>query len=179
MNLKITVPYVSQYRDIQDKNFALTSCGMVSLYMVLLYFKKQGSITINQSLENMIVTGRETDGGYRPGVGWIHDYFIGIAQDHGLESYRKEEIDSFDEIEASLRNKNPVILSVERRCLTTKSFHMIVLIGIEFAANGKEIHGFYYHDPAALIDKDGADKFCTVDCLMQFWRKKAIFFNKK
>jgi len=176
MEKRITVPYFSQYRDLQDKYFALTSCGMVSLYMVLQYFHEQKNITVSQKIEEMVTIGRETINGYRPGIGWVHDYFVKIAQSLGLHSYRREKIDSFEEIQSSLEMNNPVIISVERRCLSIISLHMIVLVGFEINEN-KEIVRFYYHDPAALEEKDGANRSCTKDSLIQFWRAKAIFFS--
>lgn len=177
MEKRITVPYFSQYRDLQDKYFALTSCGMVSLYMVLQYFQKKNTIELSQKVEEMVTIGRETPHGYLPGVGWIHEYFVTIAKGFGLDSYRKEKIESFEEIIASLEANNPVIVSVERRCLSIVSLHMIVLIG--FKNENNEIQGFYYHDPAALEEKDGANRFCDRDSFLHFWRAKAIFFSEK
>jgi uncharacterized protein YvpB len=178
MDKQIKVPYVSQYQAVQEKYFALTSCGMVSMYMVLLYFKSIGKIAVTQGLEEMITIGRETDGGYQQGIGWIHDYFVTIAQEHCLHSYRKEMIESLDEIIESLNKDNPVVISTERRCLSSVSFHMVVLTGLRTNENN-DVIGFFYNDPAMLIEKDGVQRYCTREDLLQYWRAKAIFFSAK
>jgi len=145
--------------------------------MVLQYFNERKIISLSQKVEEMVIIGRETENGYRPGVGWIHDYFVKTAQDLGLQSYRKEKIQSFDEVLHSLQNNNPVIISVERRCLSGVSLHMVVLIGFKTTENETDIEKFYYHDPAFLEEKDGANRVCTKEEMIHFWRTKAIFFS--
>lgn len=178
MDQKNKVPYISQYANVQDKYLALTSCGMVSLYMVLLHFKSLKKITISQTLEQMITLGRETRGGYQEGIGWVHDYFVSVAKQHGLNAYRKEKIACLDEIDQSLTNGNPVIISVEQRCLSRIGLHMIVLTDIHKTDSG-EIKGFSYNDPAVLLEKDGVGRYCTKEDLIKYWRAKAIFFSAK
>ncbi len=70
-------------------------------------------------------------GGYDMKNGWTHDYIVMKAKEFGLEAYRKEGMTDIDEIIASLTSGNPVIVSVEKRVLEQKRFHMIVLVGYE------------------------------------------------
>lgn len=174
MEIRINVPYFSQYQELKDKVFALTSCGMVCLFMALSYYSRKKIISFEKDLEEMVMSGRETEGGYKPGVGWIHDYFVATAENYGLKPYRKEKIETFDEIIESIKKENPVIVSVERRCLTAVSLHMVLLTGIKTGDDAVE--GFFYHDPASLVEKDGSHRFCTTEQLKTYWREKAIFF---
>ena len=70
-------------------------------------------------------------GGYHLVNGWVHDYLVTKAQELGLQAYRKEGLTDLTEIKASLLAGNPVIVSVEKRVLEQKRFHILVLVGYD------------------------------------------------
>lgn len=173
----INVPYFSQYTDLKDKYLALTSCGMMSLYMVLEYYKLKGLLKKTLPCpEEMVITGRETINGYKPGIGWIHQYFVDVAKNYGIFSERKEKLPNFLTIKKALDDEHPIVISVERRCLSGVSFHMVVITGYEEDTSGNIIN-FFYNDPAFLEEKDGKERICSIEQMQTFWRNKVIFFS--
>jgi hypothetical protein len=109
--------------------------------------------------------------GYHMTNGWVHEYLVTKAKELGLQAYRKEGLESFDEIVASLDAGNPVIVSVEKRVLEQTRFHMIVVVGYE---DGKVI----YHEPESTDKSRGQYRECTQEVFMEYFRGKAIFISK-
>ncbi len=123
--MKLDVPYYSQFVDVQDSFWMLRACGMISLTMVSEFHGVQKEEILTLCEEAL------TRGGYDIENGWIHDYLVTKAKEIGLEAYRKEGLTDVQEIIASLDAGNPVIVSVEKRVLEQKRFHLIVLVGYD------------------------------------------------
>ena len=123
--MKLDVPYYSQFVDIQDPFWMLRACGGVSLAMVAEFHGVQ-----IPELASLCNEAKER-GGYDMTNGWVHDYLVTRAQEFGLDAYRKEGLTDIEEIIAALQAGNPVIVSVEKRVLEQKRFHMIVLVGYD------------------------------------------------
>ena len=123
--MKLDVPYYSQFVDVQDSFWMLRACGMISLTMVSEFHGVQKEEILTLCEEAL------TRGGYDMQNGWIHDYLVTKAKELGLEAYRKEGLTDVQEIIASLDAGNPVIVSVEKRVLEQKRFHLIVLVGYD------------------------------------------------
>ena len=172
---KVPVPYSSQYLHIENKTYALTACGMTCLYMVLEFFSKEKGTTKPKNLEVMIVEARHNPKAYLENVGWIHDFFVNLAIEHGLQSFRKEKLEDLNLVKSYLDMGFPVIISVERRCLSVISYHMVVLTGYEASDGGKTI--FTYNEPASLEPEKAEHRKCSEEEVLHFWRKKAIFFH--
>jgi hypothetical protein len=172
---KVPVPYKSQYLHIEDKTYALTACGMTCLYMVLEFFATQKETKSPKNLEVMIVEARHNPDAYLEGIGWKHDFFVKLAQEHGLQSFRKEKMEDLNLIKTYLSMGFPVIISVERRCLSVVSYHMVVLTGYQKDEHDNVV--FTYNEPASLEQEKAEHRQCTEEEVLHFWRKKAIFFH--
>lgn len=180
--MKLLVPYYSQFIDVKDSFWMLRGCGAASLKMVAEY---QGvSVPDIESLGN---EARER-GGYDMQNGWIHNYLVNKAIEMGLSAHRTErDLPIVDEIIASLDAGNPVIVSVEKRVLEQKRFHLLVIVGYEKGDENesateefqiKPSHGFYYHEPESTDKVRGQYRFCDVETFKEYWRGKAIFITK-
>lgn len=179
--MKLSVPYYSQFVDVQDSFWMLRACGMISLTMVSEFHGVQKGEILTLCEE------ARTRGGYDIENGWIHDYLVTKAKELGLEAYRKEGLIDVQEIIASLDAGNPVIVSVEKRVLEQKRFHMIVLVGYDTVeastvspqGDSSSTMLLYYHEPESTDKEKGKFRSCDVSTFMQYFRGKAIFIQKK
>lgn len=172
MNKKLEVPYVSQYRDVQNPDYRLRSCGMTCVNMVLQYFK-----TALPTLDEMIGHGME-HGGYSTS-GWKHDYFVNLIKGYGHACERMENMRDSDVslLRDSIVHGNPVIVSAEMRIFDRRLFHQVLLTGVRETSEGV-LDGFYYHDPASLSTEGGKDLYASLPVFFLSWRKMAIFPKK-
>jgi uncharacterized protein YvpB len=162
--MKLSVPYYSQFIDIQDPFWMLRACGGVCLKSVAEY---KGA-----SMPDLVALCEEAKNreGYHMINGWVHDYIVTRLQEAGLTAFRKEGITSLEEIIDSIQNNNPVIVSVEKRVLEQTRFHLITLIGYD-----EQEKVFYYHESESTDKTRGEGRSCTIDVFMNYFRGKAIF----
>lgn len=185
--MKLSVPYYSQFIDIQDPFWMLRACGAVSLKMVAEFHG-----VIIPDILTLCNEARDR-GGYDMHNGWVHDYIIKKSEELGLVAHRTERAEPIiDEIIASLDAGNPVIVSVEKRVLEQTRFHMIVIVGYEKEevddgetvselANSYKLRAnscFYYHEPESTDRERGQYRSCDTETFKQYWRGKAIFISK-
>lgn len=163
--MKLTVPYYSQFVDIQDSFWILRACGAACLKMVTEFHHKE--------VPDLLALCNEAKdrGGYDMANGWVHDYVVTKAKELGLEAHRKEGLTSTEEIIISLNAGNPVIVSVEKRVLEQKRFHMVVIVGREDGI-------FIYHEPESTDKEKGQYRACDTETFLNYWRGKAIFISK-
>lgn len=160
--MKLTVPYYSQFVDIEDPFWMLRGCGAACLKMVAEFHVKE--------VPDLVALCNEAKerGGYDMVNGWVHEYLVQKAEELGLHAERKEGLDSFEDLLPALKAGNPIIVSVEKRVLEQRRFHMIVLLGYE---EGKCI----YHEPESTDKDRGQNRVCDLDTFLAYWRGKAIF----
>jgi uncharacterized protein YvpB len=171
MNQKLDVPYYSQFLDIQDPFWMIRACGAVAFTSVLEYHGKSAP-----PLLTFCENARER-GGYHLENGWVHDYLVDKAKEYGLQAHRMEGLLSLDKIKSSLDAGNPVIVSVEKRVLEQKRFHMIVLTGY-ISSHESDITSLYYHESESTTKEKGAHRSCDTETFMKYWRGKAIFITQ-
>ena len=193
--MKLSVPYYSQFVDIQDPFWMLRACGGVCLKMVLEY-----QLGESKKVPDILSICNEAkdNGGYDMVNGWVHDYLVNKAQEFDLQAHRSEGLTHItDEIFASLDKGNPVIVSVEKRVLEQTRFHLIVIVGYENDAEETGTNAvdrgndsvdmfkikpsayFYYHEPESTDKSRGAYRTCDIETFTNYWRGKAIFISKK
>ena len=175
--MKLDIPYYSQHRDAKDPYWKERSCGIVALYMLLAYAKKAP-----EDIDTLLKEGLEKGGFGRSG--WIHQKLVELAESHGVLLARKEyKSDNKDEharlfnvavaeFVRSLESSAPVMVSAIKNFSEKDKFHLVILIGFERGANS--ILGFYYHDPDASDETDGAYKFVPFDLFKKHFRRLAI-----
>ncbi len=167
--MRLDVPYYSQFIDVEDCFWMLRACGATSLKMVAEF---EGASV--PSIESLCGEAKER-GGYHMENGWIHDYLILKAEELGLRAYRKEGLTTTDELVAHLNSGHPVVVSVEKRVLEQKRFHILVLTGHE------EIDGvrsFTYHEPESTQKERGQHRKVPEAIFIEYWRGKALFLKK-
>lgn len=163
--MKLSVPYYSQFTDIQDPFWMLRACGAACLKMVVEFHGVKVP-----DLSTLCVEARDR-AGYDMVNGWMHEYLVTKARELGLKAERKEGLTTTDDIISALQSGNPVIVSVEKRVLEQKRFHMVVLVGYE---NNMMI----YHESESTDKERGQYRTCSAELFMQYWRGKAIFIHK-
>ncbi len=165
----LDVPYFSQYLDVNQKLHMLTACGMTSVYMTLKYYSVEC-----ESLDKLVEKGIES-GGYNKS-GWLHDYLVDVFKNHGIKCERMENMKDRDiqNIFDSLKNKNPVIISMQSLSFDRRIFHMVIIVGYKENEQG-DLEGFFYHDPAGLVPEEATNLFVSIPVFLQYWRKMAIF----
>jgi|GEM_PF-921723 len=203
--IKLNVPYFSQYLDIPDDTLlAVRACGMTCVKMCLEYFNKSP-----RDLSSMVKEGMAIDengeSGYGPS-GWKHDYFISLFEKNGLKSSRWARVDTEkklntqvngQEISESEKNRilqeqeekcladiienlsnpnpSPTIVSCDRKLFDENIFHMVLVIGLKKLEDGS-VEGFYIHDPAKVV-RNPEGKFVKMSDFLAYWRKMAIFVS--
>ena len=168
--MKLDVPYYSQFLDIDDSFWILRACGAVSLAMVAEY---EGIV-----LPDILAFCHEARerGGYHVVNGWVHDYVVLKARELGLFAYRQEGLTEVTEIISALNAGHPVIVSVEKRVLEQKRFHMLVVTGYEVDEQGA-VTRLYYHEPESTVKEKGMHRQVDIKTFLEYFRGKAIFVS--
>ncbi len=175
--VKLIVPYHSQLLEVNDEFWNIRSCGGACIKMVLDYNNIKSHNTVSPNIVDIMKIAKAT-GGYDMSNGFIHDWAVRYFVSMGLESYRKEGIDSFREVMESLDASNPVIVSVVKRTLEQTKFHLVLVVGYEYKMdeNGnKEVTKIIYHEPESTDNEKGAYRRCDIQVFLDSWRTKAIF----
>jgi len=161
-NIIPEVPFYSQFRDIDSKEWQKLGCGVTSLAM-LINFYKPNSVTVNNLLKEGIA-----DGAYLDGAGWKHSGLVLLAKKYNLKSEAFDfsnltKEDAFIKLEKSLK-EGPVIVSIHYKFDIKSSIpHLAVINGID----GNIV---YYNDPAG---KSAGEKI-SVEDFIKVWKKRFI-----
>lgn len=183
-SIKLDVPYHSQYLKVKDYEWNIRSCMGACVAMTLEYLT-------GRNLDILAFMKKaEDEGGYSRLNGMNHDYVISFFKNNGLDSWRyennetKDVLGTIDPIIESLRNSNPVIVSITKFVLEQKKFHTVLIIGFIENERGKVTH-LYYHEPEATVARvsgdpmvGGVERCCDVETFKNSWRGRAIFSKK-
>lgn len=157
-----SVPFYSQFADIQSPKWQKVGCGITSLAMIIDYYSPK-AVTVNNLLAQGIAAGA-----YDYNAGWIYDGLIQLSKSYGL-SGAYHDLSSlntqaaFAQFQAYLKG-GPVILSVHYKFDPKSTIpHLVVINGI---ANGL----VYYNDPATLV----GTKHITIADFLKGWKRKVI-----
>ena len=189
LTMKLDIPYYSQIRDVKNPEWKKRACGVVTLLMVLKFFKKD----ITLSVDDLIIEGLAINAHNEHG--WIHDGLVALARNYGAHAYCQEfksrlfdavkkimtihpieeslTEDGIKKIVETLRSGAPVIASVLGKFNENGEYHLVPLVGFE--EKDGVVSGFYYHEPNAERESEGAFQFVDIATFRQFWRKFAIF----
>lgn len=187
----LDIPYYSQHDDVKDEYWKSRSCAIVCLKMVLSHFLNNSPIIEDLIKEGVYIKGLTST------KDWIHDKIVMLARNHGLNSYRQEfksmtiNVDEFKEFDSeysekmlkdglvkifnSIKNSQPVMVSVGKKFEEEKKFHMVVLVGYKIS-NERGIEGFYYNDPD-YYNNEGKNLFVDIEIFKKHWRRLAIFIE--
>jgi hypothetical protein len=179
---KLKVPCYSQFLEVSDSFWNIRSCGGACIKMVLDYYNQIGKIEKNNKSILEIMEEAKEMGGYHSQNGFIHDYAVEYFVKNGLQSYRKEGLESIDEVINNLDNNNPVLVSVVKKTLEQTKFHLILVVGYKYYLGGggeKIITQIIYHEPEAVSLEGGSFRVCDLEVFKNSWRSKAIFVSDK
>ena len=156
------VPFYSQFKDVKSPTWQKQACGVVSLAMLIDYYKPD-----TMSVEKLLAEGI-TAGAYNEASGWTYKGLIQLGEKYGLSgnsydlSKQSSEI-AFQEFKKYLSD-GPAIVSIHYKFDPKSTIpHLIVINGIK-----DDI--IYYNDPAA---KTGEKKI-SVAGFLKGWKKRFI-----
>jgi hypothetical protein len=174
--IKLTVPYYSQFLDVNDAFWNIRSCGGACLKMIIDYYKNN-SINVNNSMSVLdIMNYAKENDGYSMSNGFIHDFAVNFLKENNLSSYRLEGLEDLDLIKKEILNNNPIIVSVVKRVLEQTKFHLILVVGLQLDEKDQVVKVFY-HDSEATSIENGSYRVCNTDQFLHSWRGKAIFVS--
>ena len=169
---KLNVPYHSQYDPSIPEEWRPRSCGIAALHMALSVKHPGVCQTWDLIQEGLAV------GAYKQGVGWVHSGLVNLAKAHNATgTYRKEfrswfwktfsGASTYYLMRALKNGKVPIVsLTVAGKTDT----HLVPLIGYDNT-------GFYYHEPAAHSEAEGASHFISYTDFCIRFRRLAIFVH--
>lgn len=183
--MQLSIPYYSQYQDVNDASWQPRACGITCIAMACAYICSDDETF--SDIDALIKEGNELDG-YKEGIGWVHDALVELARKHECGAYREEfwkknEDESnpaergISKITAHLATRHPVVVSVTSEFSSTESSHLIVLTGFETHEGSDELRGFYYNDPNSK-DDSGEGQFVDIETFKKHWRELAIFVGE-
>lgn len=158
-----SVPFYSQFNDVDSPKWKKQACGVVSLAMLIDYYKPDNTMSVNSLLSQAIRSGA-----YNQNAGWTYKGLIDLGGKYGLEgdSYdlgKSSSKAAFAKFKKYLAD-GPVIASIHYKFDPKSTIpHLVVINGIE----GDTI---YYNDPAAK----SAGKQISVDNFLKGWKKRFI-----
>ena len=157
------VTLYSQFLDVEDKNWKIRACGIVSLKVVLEYWG------IKENIKDLIDLGLKKNA-YISGVGWKHDGLVSVAKEFGFSGmnydwFKDEPKDAFEKLLPNLE-KYPVIASIYNNFKLGGSGHLVVLLGYQ---NGQ----IFFNDPDSKTRK-GIQKKVGLEKFLTGWKRRII-----
>lgn len=161
------VPFFSQFSDISETNWKKKGCGIVSLTMLINYYKP-GEVSVDELLDEGIRSGA-----YIKNAGWSHKGLALLANDHSLSGKNYDLSTSnmntaFSELEKSLK-KGPVIASVHYSFDPKNPIPHLVVI------NGIKGNILYYNDPT----ETSGGGIISAEAFKLSWKKRYIEVREK
>ncbi len=99
------------------------------------------------------------------------------ARELGLSAYRKEGLTGVAEIMRALDTGIPVMVSVEKRILEQKRFHMLLVTGYEVGEHNS-VSSLRYHEPESTSKEKGIHRQVEVKIFLEYFRSKALFVSR-
>lgn len=171
------VPAYSQYQDITEQSVQQKSCGIVSLYMVLLFWSQRGVLSRTlPSVNDFVKEGFAFENAYTAGVGWRHKELAMIAQEYGLEGYNVDDAqrdieEAWGKIEEAVI-AGPVIVSVYKNLDPSQGGgHLVVVTGIRDGM-------VQYNDPGAKT-KEEVSRTAQTEIFLRGWKKRSVVVYSK
>lgn len=180
INMKLQVPFYSQYSSDVPKDWQNKACGIVAIKMAL---EAKG---VQVPTTPVLIEEGISAGTYRKGIGWTHDGLVEMTQRYGVSAYRKEFRNRFERhfpflrpvfakwyaprgyesLERTLESGSLPIVSVQS--VTPGYTHLFLIVGFDD-------EGVLCHDPAKQSAETGAYIHMSRDKFIKHWRRLAIF----
>ena len=158
-------PKLSQRIDVKSKYWKSRSCGIVSLKMIMDYWKKPaGGVGLAALIQNGVKIGA-----HDKRHGWRHKGLVNLAKKYG---YQGQNYDWFKNspqkafLKLTKKIGVPAIASIHSGLNPKKPGHLVVITGIR----GKKI---YYNDPDSAKRKHVA-KVASIEKFLRGWKRRII-----
>ena len=157
------VPYHSQLTEIASHTWQMQGCGITSLAMIIDYYNKTDSVSVESLLKQGIVSGA-----FINNVGWSYAGLIKLSQKYDLDGKTYDfagltSTKAFVELKNQLKD-GPVIASIHYKFDPKNTLpHMVVVDGIDSDT-------VYYNNPSG---KAGVGEISTTKFLAA-WKKRFI-----
>lgn len=161
------VPAYSQFLDVIDASWKNRACGIVTLKMVIDFWRKltkKGYLSVDQLIK------KHNRSAYINGVGWSHKGLVQVAKRYGLagENFDWAHYSTKDSL-ALLETKldvAPVIASIHRNLNPLLSGHLVVITKIK---KGR----VFYNDPDAKTRRN-IKRNAQLEKFLRGWKKRVI-----
>jgi hypothetical protein len=173
----LTIPLVSQSRDVKDKKWSKKSCAICSMKMLIGFSnRKHLNIEIGQFIEEAIKMG-----GYLEGIGWKHKAITDLSKKYGTKlkfikkfpKTIKEKTKWLKKLEAGIVGGKPAMVSVHYRLNKKNRGHVVVVNGIK--KDGKIVLGYHIQDSDDRFR--GNNYYVSKDKFLLGWRGGMIYFS--
>lgn len=160
------VPYHSQITEIASHTWQMQGCGITSLAMIIDYYNKADTVSVESLLKQGIVSGA-----FIHNVGWSYAGLINLSKKYDLDgtTYDLAGLSTktaFTKLKDELKG-GPVVVSIYYKFDPKNALsHMIVIDGIDNDT-------VYYNNPSgtAGVNQISATKFLSA------WKKRFIVFR--
>ena len=179
--VKLDVPYHSQLLSFDNSIPAFQGCAITCVKMLMDFYQTKSNAL---SVADLDKNGRNENG--FTSSGWQRDYIEKLLREEGFSVDRQDKMEwasGLYKIVDSLKQGNPVLVSIKRLFCDLQLSHMIVVTGFKQDEQG-ELEGFFYHEPLATSIESGKDKYFdivskknSIGDFENYWRKMAIFVN--
>lgn len=183
----MTVPYCSQYRDIESKNWKSKACSICCLWMGLKYLKNDFNLSQDELLEEGLYINAFIDPGF-----WKHDRLTILSHNYGVPAYTEEfkSIPFGKETKYASQvldygvekifnfvkeNNGVVIVSIPKDFKYFDKPHSILIHNV-LEGDGEKY--FIYHDTEKENEESGANLKVNIKEFREKWRRLAIFLSK-
>ncbi len=157
------VPTRSQYLHIHHREWKDRSCGIVSVGMVLLFYKK--IVTMDELLKQGLRAGA-----YKEPYGWTHAGLVSLAQKYKLHAaaydWSKDIADEAFLKLVSFLEEGPVLASIHKDFDQKNGGHLIVITGFKDGI-------IYYNEPASKKGESIKRKI-SKEIFLEGWKKRML-----
>jgi len=170
MPIRYSVPFFSQYSDIQSHLWQYRGCGIIALKMLLEYWHTQKPELQSPSIEELLKKSFDI-GAYIENIGWSHSGLVEIAKRYGYGGYNKDLAhipaeDAWQEFLEDLE-RFPVMVSAYKHFdPEIKGGHIIVV-------TGKDEERLYVNDPLEGNEERGK-QIIDLKKFLAGWKQRYI-----
>jgi len=158
------VPTRSQYLHIHHHEWKDRACGIVSVGMVLLFYKKK-----IKNFNHLLHEGLKLKG-YKDGVGWTHEGLVRLIKTYKLhaEAYdwnKDPAHEAFLKL-VSFLEYGPIIASIHKDFDPKNDGHLIVVTGYK--------DGYIYYNEPASRKNESIKRKLTKEKFLNGWKRRML-----
>lgn len=174
----ITIPLVSQHKDVKEEKWRRNSCAVCSTKMMMTFGnRKHAEIDLG-----LLIEEAKKMGGYIEGIGWKHSTISDLAKKYGhslkfIHKFPKTKIEKkkwLGFLEKNVLNGKPAMVSINYKLKKKNGGHIVVVNGVR--QKGKIVLGYHIQDPDHRFG--GNNYFVSKNKFSLGWKGGMIYFAK-